>query len=92
LPKPLSLADLERRLKNLTFQLLEGPDEHLKTFARVLPAYFPHPYPRKIAYPFPKYYKDLQLLPTAVVEDILLHLFLSYDEEVLFWADEEPVH
>ena len=35
MPKPLSLAELERRLKKKGYELLEGPDEHLKTFARV---------------------------------------------------------
>lgn len=92
MPKPLPLADLERRLKKLSFHLSEGPVEHLKTFARVLPAYFPHPYPREIAYPFPKYYEELQLLPTAVIDDIILHLFLSCDEEKAFWADDEMVN
>jgi hypothetical protein len=92
LPKPLPLNDLERRLKKLQFQVLEGPDEHLKTFARALPAYFPHPYPRQIAYSFPKYYEELQMIPAAVVDNILLHLFLTSDEEDAFWADEAVVN
>ena len=92
MPKPLSLAELERRLKKKGYELLEGPDEHLKTFARVLPPYFPYGTFRKVSYPIPRYYEELQHLPTAIVEDILLHLFLTSDEEDSFWADDELVN
>ncbi len=92
MPKPLPLVELDRRLKKQNFKLLDGPDEHLKTFVRVVPAHFPYAIARNIAYPIPRYYAELPLLPTAVVEDILLHLFLSSDEEDSFWADEEPLN
>ena len=92
MPKPLPLADIERRLKKLNFQLLDGPDEHLKTFTRVMPPYFPYATARRVAYPIPKYYEELQALPTSIVENIVLHLFLTSDEEDGFWADDEMVH
>ena len=92
MPKPLPLAEIQRRLKTAEFELLPGPDEHLMTFVRVRPPYFPYATARKIAYPIPKYYEELQVLPTEIVEDILLHLFLTSDEEEAFWANEETVH
>ena len=92
MPKPLSLEELERRLKNKDFELIDGPDEHLKTFARVLPPYFPYAGFRKVSYPIPKYYEELQVIPTEVVENIILHLFLTSDEEESFWKDEPVVN
>jgi hypothetical protein len=92
LPKPLALVELDRRLKKLRFELLDGPDEHQKTFVRVLPPYFPYATFRKVSFPIPRYYEELEILPTAIVENILLHLFLTSEEEDLFWADEERVH
>jgi hypothetical protein len=92
LPKPLTLDDVQRRLKPLGFELIPGPDEHLKTFARTLPPYFPYATSRRVAYPIPKYYEELQQLPAEIVEDILLHLFLTCDEEDGFWANEQIVH
>lgn len=90
-PKPLPLDEITRRLKTLGFELLPGPDD-LLAYARLTPPHFPYATTRKIAYEFPKYYQELALLPVEIVDNILLHLFISYDEEQQFWGDEGTVH
>ena len=88
-PKPLAFSDICRRLRKIGYEQLPGPDEHLITFSRVLAPYFPFVHPRCVAYHVPKYYQELPLLPAEIVEDIVLHLFLTFDEDTSFWKDDE---
>ena len=44
---------------------------------------------RTIGYPVP--YDDHELLPAEVVENVILHLFLTYEEDTAFWDNDEPV-
>ena len=61
-------------------------------FGQLRPPYFPYHNARKIAYPVPEYYRQLDLVPAEIVDDIILHLFLSGDEDEKFWNDEGTVH
>ena len=86
---PLPLKEITGRLEKLGYELKQGP-EGLLTFTKVLPPYFPHATSRRVAYHIPKYYAEPGLsIPYEVVDDILLHLFLSEEEEEQFWNEEE---
>lgn len=85
--KPLPLTEVTRRLKPLGFGLVKGPSG-LLVYTRNLAPFFPYATTRKIAYHVPAVYDELGALPIAVIEDILLHLFLNSDEEQEFWRNE----
>jgi hypothetical protein len=84
--KPLLFSDVTRRLQAVGYQLQDGPDG-LRTFTKTILPHFPYVEPRYIA--FPVDYDDDELLPTEVVENIVLHLFLTCDEDNSFWANEK---
>lgn len=85
---PLPLKEVTRRLEKLGYELQQGP-EGLLTYTKVIPPYFPHATSRRVAYHVPKYYADQDFrIPYEAVDDILLHLALSEEEEEQFW--DEP--
>ncbi len=88
---PLPLSEVTRRLKTIGYELQPGP-EGLLTYTKVLPPFFPHATSRRVAYHVPKYYEEPGFaIPGEVVDDILLHLFLSEEEEEQFWNEKETV-
>jgi hypothetical protein len=82
-PSPLPLKEITKRLQIQGFSRTQRPDD-LLVFSRTVPAFFPYSHDRRIAYPVPPYDEDMPL-PVEVIENILLHLFLSSDEEEAFW-------
>lgn len=91
MPKPLPLTDITRRMRDLGFQFLKGPPGFL-VYTRTLEPYFPYATQRTKAYHFPAAYEELDVLPVEIIEDIILHTFLSSDEEEAFWKNEPPVN
>jgi hypothetical protein len=87
--KPLPFTDLTRRLKAVGYDLVTGPDG-LPVFTKTIPAYFPYAGPRTLLYPAP--YDDDEVIPKDVVDNIIIHLYLTSDEEISFWANDPPVH
>lgn len=85
--KPLPLAEIERRLRKIGYEMMPGPDGTL-VFFQVRAAFFPYGSTRRIAYPIPEYYSNWQLIPTELIDDIILHLFFSADEDEDFWNEE----
>lgn len=87
--KPLPFTEVVRRLKAVGYELVPGPDG-LPVFTKTIPAYFPYNGPRVLAYPAP--YEDEETIPKDVVDNIIIHLYLTGDEEISFWDNEPPVH
>jgi hypothetical protein len=85
--QPLPPKEIKLRLEQLGYKCKLIPDDMIVLSKE--PHYFPYATPRKIAYHIPNYPEDLQL-PVPVIEDILLHLFLTSDEEMKFWRVDSP--
>ena len=89
MPKALLFSDVTRRLKALKYDLVPG-SEGLRVFTKTISAYFPYSSPRTVACQVE--YDDGEIIPAEVVENIVLRLFLTTEEEAKFWGNDEPVH
>jgi hypothetical protein len=87
--KPLLFSDITRRLEAVGYQLVPGPDG-LRTFTKTIPPYFPYPMSRTVALPVE--YADDEIIPAEVVDNMIIHLWLTGDEDEAFWANDPPVH